>query len=391
MKHIIYFVLLLCLGIRLYEKIDFYEDYEGKHLFLEMEVYHGRARSLNRYQTVYSKLGELEDGRYEGEFEILEKTPYYYDLKICSLQKKKEKFCQLYLQHCVEHLGEGRDPSFRHFLEAILLGRYWTLFKEERKLFQYVGLSHVLAISGLHVGLLFFFLEKVLFFLKISKKTRNWVKLGMSTFYFFGVFLSPSFIRAYVMGVFYLFHQILGEKLSRGKMLFFSAWILLILHPTELLSPSFLLSYMAILTIFYIFPLFKMYFENMSSYLSYIFYTLSIQCMGLPLTLYFFGSMACLSFFVNLLFLPFASLLILFSFFTLFLEVFHLGFFSLSLLEFFYHVFYQMLEYLGKIPYLTIYFEDRIAGETVFVFYSILFLAVRILYKNHKKRLSCVR
>src|SRR3712207_7273789 len=87
----------------------------------------------------------------------------------------------------------------------------------------------------------------------------------MSTFYFFGVFLSPSFIRAYVMGVFYLFHQILGEKLSRGKMLFFSAWILLILHPTELLSPSFLLSYMAILTIFYIFPLFKMYFEDRKS------------------------------------------------------------------------------------------------------------------------------
>ncbi|KID49622.1 hypothetical protein C095_05590 [Fusobacterium necrophorum subsp. funduliforme B35] len=57
-----------------------------------MEVYHGRARSLNRYQTVYTKLGELEDGRYEGEFEILEKTPYYYDLKICSLQKKRKIF-----------------------------------------------------------------------------------------------------------------------------------------------------------------------------------------------------------------------------------------------------------------------------------------------------------
>lgn len=92
MKNIIYFVLLLCLGIRLYEKIDFYENHEGKHLFLELEVYHGRAKSLNRYQIVYTKLGELEDGRYEGEFEILEKTPYYYDLKICSLQKKRKIF-----------------------------------------------------------------------------------------------------------------------------------------------------------------------------------------------------------------------------------------------------------------------------------------------------------
>src|SRR3712207_8376926 len=62
-------------------------------------------------------------------------------------------------------------------------------------LFRSVGLSHVLAISGLHVGLLFFFLEKVLFFLKISKKTRNWVKLGMSTFYFFGVFLDRKSTR----------------------------------------------------------------------------------------------------------------------------------------------------------------------------------------------------
>ena len=74
MKHIIYFFLLLCLGIRLYEKIDFYELYEGEKIFLELEVYHGRGRSLNRYQTIYTKLAELEDGRYEGEFEILEKN-----------------------------------------------------------------------------------------------------------------------------------------------------------------------------------------------------------------------------------------------------------------------------------------------------------------------------
>ena len=384
MKNIIYFVLLLCLGIHLYEKIDFYENHEGKHLFLELEVYHGRAKSLNRYQIVYTKLGELEDGRYEGEFEILEKTPYYYDLKICSLQKKEENFCQLYLKRCVEHLGEGRDPSFRHFLEAILLGRAWTLFREERKLFQYVGLSHVLAISGLHVGLLFFFLERVLFFLQIPKQARNWAKLGMSTFYLFGVFLSPSFLRAYIMGVFYLFHQLLGEKISRGKMLFFSVWILLMLHPTELLSPSFLLSYTAILTIFYVFPLFKMYFEDLPSYVSYIFYAVSIPCTGLPLTLYFFGSMACLSYFVNLILLPFAGFLILLSFFSLLLEVFHLGFLTVSLLEFCYHGFYEILEYLGKIPYVTIYFEDRISGETVVILYSILFLIVRVLYKNHK-------
>lgn len=171
-------------------------------------------------------------------------------------------------------------------------------------------------------------------------------------------------------------------------MLFFSAWFLLMLHPTEVLSPSFLLSYTAILTIFYIFPLFKMYFENLPSYLSYIFYTLSIQCMGLPLTLYFFGSMASLSFFVNLLFLPFASFLILFSFFTLLLEVFHLGFFTISLLEFLYHIFYEILEFFGKIPYLTIYFENKISGETVLFIYITLFFILRQLYKNHKELVS---
>lgn len=384
MKHIIYFFLLLCLGIRLYEKIDFYELYEGEKIFLELEVYHGRGRSLNRYQTIYTKLAELEDGRYEGEFEILEKTPYYYDLEIYSLQKKEENFCQRYLKACVQKLGEGRDPSFRHFLEAILLGRAWTLFREERKLFQYVGLSHLLAISGLHVGLLFYFLEKLLLFFKIPKQTRNYLTLGISHFYCFGIFLSPSFVRAYVMGIFYLFHELLGEKISREKMLFFSAWILLMLHPTEVLSPSFLLSYTAILTIFYVFPLLKLYFEKIPPYLSYIFYTLSIQCIGIPLTAYFFGSLACLSFFVNLLILPIGTSLILFSFFTFFLEIFHLGFLTVPILEFFYHIFYEILEWIGELPYLTIYLENKISGELVFLSYFVIVFIVRILYLQKK-------
>lgn len=383
MKKIIYLVLLLLLGIRLYDEIEYTPRGVGEKIPLNIQVYHGRAFARRGYRKFYAKLGKLENGNYRGVFQIIEKDRDFYQLEVLELYKKEENFCKRYMKSCVETISKSRDPSFQHFLEAVLLGESWTLFREDKKLYQYVGLSHLLAMSGLHISLFFLLLDQILLFFKISKKSRNYTKIFFSSFYFWGVFLSPSFFRAYVMGICYLLATCLGEKISKGKLLFLSLWIVLMQDPNHLINPSFQLSYLAVFTIFYIVPFFQ---ENVkeNKFLSYAVFTFSIQIVTTPLLMASFGSLPCLSFFVNLLLLPLGTGLILMSFFCFFLEIFHLSFFLPFLLEVFFQIFYDLLEVLGKIPYLTIFLERKISCEIVFFFYVFLFATVFFLTGKRK-------
>lgn len=371
---------MLSLGIRVYDKVEQDPPQIGEKILLEIQVYNGRVSARRAYRRFYARLGELENGNYRGNFKILEKRGSFYHLEILSIQKKRENFCQRYMQSCVKELGRGRDPSFGHFLEAILLGKSVTLFREEKALFRYLGLSHLLAMSGLHVSLLFFVLNKILLLLKIPKRTRNYSLIVCSSFYFLGVFRSPSFFRAYIMGICYLIASLFGEKISKTKILFLSIWIILMKDPNELTSLSFQLSYLAVVTIFFIVPLWEDIFKEFPL-LSYVAFTLSIQLVTTPLLMASFGLLPFLSFFINLLCVPFATGLILLSFFSVFLEVFHLGFLLAFLLERYYQIFYQILEILGKLPYLTIALEEKISYEGVIFFYIFLFLCV-VKYKT---------
>lgn len=375
MKKIIYFILLLSLGIRLYDKVEYDPPQIGEKILLEIQVYNGRVSARRAYRKLYARLGELQNGNYKGNFKILDKQGSFYHLEILSIQKKRENFCQRYMQSCVKELGKGRNPSFGHFLEAILLGKSTTLFREEKALFRYLGLSHLLAMSGLHVSLLFLVLDKILLFLKIPKRTRNYSVIACSSFYSLGVFLSPSFFRAYIMGICYLLANLFGEKISKTKLLFLSIWIVLMKDPNELTNLSFQLSYLAVFTIFYIIPLWRDV-TKIFPFLSYVAFALTLQLVTTPLLMASFGSLPFLSFFVNLLCIPLATGLILLSFLSFFLEIFHLGFLLVFLLECYHQIFYQILEILGKLPYLTIALEEKISYEGAFMFYVILCLLV---------------
>lgn len=389
MKKILYLVLVLTLGIRLYESLSLPRWELGEIYQAPMEVYHGRARSTESFEPLYTKLSGLENGNYLLRFRILSKTKFYTEVEVLEAKKQEKNFLQVYLHSLVKRMTKGRDPSFQHFLEAILLGKSWALFREERQIFQYLGLSHLLAMSGLHISLFFLFCDKALLFFGITKRQRNYVKIVLSSLYFLGIFVSPSFARAYIMGLAYLFAELLEEKISKTKLLCLSIWILLMWKPAFSKQSSFLLSYAAIFAIFYVYPLLrdalllfcqkisKKKLHHLSPFLVFPLFTLSIQLTSFALTVHLFASLACLSFFINLFLLPLGTFLILWSFASFFLEVFHLGGISLFFLERAYLLFLDLLQVLAKLPFMTLYLEEALSLlGTLFFYFCFLLLCI---------------
>lgn len=136
--------------------------------------------------------------------------------------------------------------------KALLLGDKGDLSKETRSSFSSAGAMHVLAISGLHVGIIMYLLFFV--FKRFSRWiSRRWAVILSICFIwlFVGVTgASPSVVRSALMFSIILIGQQSGRSSSSMNTLFFSAFILLLIDPLLLFDIGFQLSYGAMLGIF---------------------------------------------------------------------------------------------------------------------------------------------
>lgn len=143
------------------------------------------------------------------------------------------------------------NPECKEFLNATLLGDSKDLTEETRQKFRDSGLSHVLALSGLHVGLIAMFLAFFLWPLKvfghrhvvtIATIVILWAYVAITGF-------SPSVSRAAVMTTIYLTGRMLQRRTSAINSLMAAAIVILVISPEELFGIGFQLSFTAVMTI----------------------------------------------------------------------------------------------------------------------------------------------
>jgi len=149
----------------------------------------------------------------------------------------------------------------RGVLAALILGERSRLSPETTVSFQRVGIGHLLAISGLHIGIVastvFFLLSRILsripWFLW-NAGTRKWAALGT----FFPVLayavlagMSPSTQRALAMVGFFLLTFLYGRDQDLLNTLAVAAMSLLVVYPPVFISASFQLSFAAVFAIIY--------------------------------------------------------------------------------------------------------------------------------------------
>ncbi len=174
--------------------------------------------------------------------------------KASSIPFAAEKFRFRLINQLKKHITNDEQ---RQVISALTLGYRKELSPETRSYFASTGAMHVLAVSGLHVGMIYLFLTYALGFLKRTQ-------LGRMTFVIIIALLlwsyalitgfSPSVQRATVMFSFILVANSLRRPASIYNSIAASAFLLLLINPNLIFEVGFQLSYAAVTSIVFFFP-----------------------------------------------------------------------------------------------------------------------------------------
>lgn len=192
----------------------------------------------------------------------------------------------------------GFDQDVQAVVSALTIGEKTDLTPELKAMYSAAGVSHVLALSGLHVGILsciLLWLFYPLTYLKHGRKILAFLVVCLLWLFAFISGLSSSVVRAVVMYSLYTFASFCSEERFSGMhSLVLAAFLMLIYNPFFLFDISFQLSFTAVFSILAFYPLFSRWLCIKNCVLRYVWNTLSLsisaQLGTLPFILYYFGS-----------------------------------------------------------------------------------------------------
>lgn len=142
-------------------------------------------------------------------------------------------------------------PSAKSFLAATLIGDTSMLDADRRQTFARAGLAHILALSGLHIGIIALILSIALspVLLVRGRLIMQITILALLWAYAVAVGLPPSVVRAVTMASVYYLGLLLCRSGNSFNSLAFAAFIILLFDPASLFSKGFQLSFAAVASI----------------------------------------------------------------------------------------------------------------------------------------------
>lgn len=221
----------------------------------------------------------------------------------------------------LDRLSEsGVDGSAYAVVAAMALGDKSQLTTELRDAYAISGASHILALSGLHLGIIYTLLSLLLSRRRWQMVSQIVIIVSIWLFVFL-VGLSASVVRSAVMVSIYallsLGHR---DKLSVNT-LAFAAIVMLLFNPMALFDVGFQLSFMAVLTILLFYPLLESLWSQPflldHRLFRWLWTMLSVSCAAqigvAPLIAYYFGRISCYFLLANLVVVPAAALILYLS------------------------------------------------------------------------------
>ena len=209
-------------------------------------------------------------------------------------------------------------PTEAGFAEALLIGYREDLDKSLVESYANTGVVHIIAISGLHLGIIYWLLNILL--TPVGRIGHaKWIKallilLGLWCFTFIAG-AGPSVLRSALMFSFIVLGQALSKKASIYNTLAASAFLLLCIDPYWLFDVGFQLSYAAVLSIVIFFRNIYnlLYFEN--KIVDFLWklnaVTISAQILTVPITIYHFHQIPTYFLLSNLIAIPWSTLILL--------------------------------------------------------------------------------
>lgn len=280
------------------------------------------AVPIGKVLVLEGSIAVFHQARNEGNFD--EKSFYQsqkIDFKLKNVAVKRqygnadefrESLYQL-KQHLKSVYAACMTPETGGVITMMTLGDKALMDAEIKALYQKVGISHILAISGLHISVIGMSLYKFLRKLFGSFVVSGVLAGGFMLVYGCMTGFRPSSTRAIVMFFMMLIAQMIGRTYDSLSALSLSAVFLLWENPFLLGYAGFLFSYMAVLGVVVVGNVVTKVFKKKHKLRDAIYASFSIQLMTVPLTAYFYYEVPVYGMLVNFLVLPLMSMLLFFG------------------------------------------------------------------------------
>lgn len=209
------------------------------------------------------------------------------------------------------------EPDERAIIDALLLGQRKDISQETYNNYINAGTVHILAVSGLHVGIILLLLNRI-FQPLVRLKHGNYIKIIIILFIMWGFAiiagLSPSISRAVLMFTVVAIGMNLKRPVNIYNTLAISMFFLLLIKPMFLFEVGFQMSYLAVLAIVTIHPLLTRLWTPPNKFVNYFWNLLCVSTAAqigvVPISLYYFHQFPGLFFLSNLVILPFLGFIL---------------------------------------------------------------------------------
>jgi competence protein ComEC len=279
-------------------------------------------------QIIFSKpLQEIKNAGNPGSFDykqysLFQGITHQAYLKATDFQilstEKKDLFgetifsCRKWVLNVLQRFIPGEKEQ--GLAEALLIGYKDDLDKNLVQSYSNTGVVHIIAISGLHLGLIYWLLLQLTKPLKRNKSSA-WLRLVIivASLWMFSLLAGgqPSVLRSAVMFSCIAFGEVIARRGHIYNTLALSAFLLLCYNPYWLWDVGFQLSYAAVLSIVIFFrPIYNWY-RPQNKFIDWIWklnaVTLAAQLLTLPISVYHFHQIPTLFLLTNLLAVPLSS------------------------------------------------------------------------------------
>jgi len=239
------------------------------------------------------------------------------DEKQSKMERVKSRFLDYRNELLNRYKTQSVDDEQYAVLVAMTLGDKSALTKELRETYSVTGASHILALSGLHLGIIYL----LLFRLTLGRR-RSWlsqVVIILSIWAFaFLTGLSTSVVRSATMISIYALFSVAGRHRSPVNILCFTAIVMLLVNPASLFDIGFQLSFSAVLAILLLMPLFESFFPEhyfagrpLQRYIyNMVGLSVAAQIGVAPLIAYYFGRFSTYFLLTNFIVIPAATIIL---------------------------------------------------------------------------------
>lgn len=360
----------------------------GDEIVVKAKLYPVKE-SFNPYQFDYSKYLEKQN--------IFHQV-YGLDQNITIVQETKNVDYYLYTfrkKLSAVFAIQNFDAKTHAVLNALLFGQRIMLDAATIASYSNAGVIHILAISGLHVGIFYLILSFLLRPLNKFKKGKL-VKLLLILAFLWGFALisglSASVTRAVIMFSILSIGKHYNQQNNTLNTIAFSALVLLCYHPNYIFDVGFQLSYTAVIAIVLLNPFFKFFYFTKNKVINYtldiILVSLAAQIGVLPLSIYYFNQFPVLFLVANIVVIPLTTIILFTGLATLIITSF-----SNAIALFLGKILSVLIEWMNNYIYWISQFEYTIknisfTATLCFLAYITIAFFIYLLYNRKTQHLN---